>query len=215
MKRTKRIMWSALGVSLLWLIGVPAFGSSMPMFTECPAVGAATGCQVLITIKSGGALSFQTDPSQPSFDPAGDDTLVGVLNDSGALTYSISLSGNNIFQFDVDGACSGTYTPSPSGCSGPLLGFNAPTTYEGYDTRGNFDSFSPSGLSNGMIFFANGLTPGDSAFFSLQGTPRDINGLTSGGGGSTVPEPTSFLLMGTGLLGLLLIFRKRYLYGLV
>lgn len=211
MKKRKQLIWPALGVSLLWLIGVPVVGSSMPMFTECPAVGAATGCQVLITINSGGALSFQTDPSQPSFDPAGDDTLVGVLNNSGALTYDITLSGNNIFAFDVDGACSGNYTPNPSGCSGPLLGFNAPTTYEGYDTKGNFDSFSPSGLSNGMIFFANGLSAGDSAWFSLQGTPSDINGVTSGGGGSAVPEPGTILLMGTGLLGLLFILRKSYL----
>jgi hypothetical protein len=196
----KRILWLGLGASLFWLTALPAFGNSL--FTECPAVGRDTGCEVLITINSGGSLSFRTDLSQPSFDPAGDDTLVGILNDSGVPQQSISLSGNGIFAFDGDGACSGTYSPSPARCSGPLLGFNAPTTYEGYDKHGNFDSFSVLNVNSGTIFFSNKLTPGDSAFFSLQGTPSDINGV--------VPEPASLLLLSTGLLGLaLFLVRKR------
>lgn len=169
------------------------------MFSECPAVGAATGCQVLITINSGGALSFQLDPSQPSFDPAGDDTLVGVLNNSGMAQQSITISGNNIFAFDFDGACGGTYAPNPSLCSGPLLGFNAPTSYEGYDTSGSFDSFTVSSPNSGTVIFANKLAAGGSAWFSLQGTPSDIHGV--------VPEPASIILFGTGLLALLLISR--------
>jgi hypothetical protein len=193
----KRIVWLSMGTSLLWLIAIPAFGNSMLMFAECPAVGKDTGCAVLITINPGGSLSFQRDPSQPSFDPSGDDTLVGVLNDSGTAQQSINLSGNGIFAFDDEGACSGMYTPNPSGCPNP---FNAPTTYEGYDKHGNFDSFTVFSLNSGTIFFANKLTPGDSAFFSLQGTPSDINGV--------VPEPASILLIGTGLLGVLFMLHK-------
>lgn len=203
-----RITWLGLGAILMWLMGIPAFGT--PMFNECPAVGQDTGCQVLITINSGGALSYQADPSQLSFDPSGDDTLVGVWNNSGAAQQSIDISGSNIFAFDFDGACGGTYTPNPSGCSGPLLGFNAPTSYEGYDTHGNFDSFTVDSLNGGSVIFANKLAAGDSAWFSLQGTPSDINGVTTS---STVPEPASILLFGTGLLGLLFIYRKCYCAG--
>jgi hypothetical protein len=193
----KRIAWLSVGMSVLWLMAMPAFGDSL--FTECPAVGRDTGCEVLITIHPGGSLSFQTDPSQPSFDPAGDDTLVGVLNDSGTAQQSINLTGNGIFAFDGDGACSGLYSPNPSGCPNP---FNAPTTYEGYDKHGNFDSFSVVNVNSGTIFFANKLTPGDSAFFSLQATPSDIHG--------AVPEPGSLLLLGTGCMGLGFFLGKRH-----
>jgi hypothetical protein len=203
----KGIVWLAFGLSLLWLIGIPVFGSSMPMFGECPAVGNDTGCQVLITINSGGSLSFQTDPSEPSYNPSGGETLVGVLNDSGVAQQSINISGNNIFAFDDEGACSGTYTPNPSGCSGPLLGFNAPTTYEGYDKNGNFDSFTVDSLNSGTVIFANTLTAGDSAFFSLQGTPSDISGVSTP---STVPEPGSMVLIATGLLGLFFVSRRSH-----
>lgn len=201
MKRS--MIWLAVAALVLCLAGLPAFGDPTPMFTECPQVGPTTGCQVLITINAGDTLSYQLDPSEPSFNSFGNGTLVGVLNDSGALQYSITLSGSNIFDFADIGACSGDYTPSPSGC--PNLS-NAPTSYEGYDKNGNFDSFSPTGLNSGMIYFSNGLTAGDSAFFSLAGSPQDINGVPAAP--STVPEPASVLLIATGLLFLFLVFKQ-------
>lgn len=207
-----RMRWIGSGVGLMCLIALagltasPALAGTMPMFTECPAVGQDTGCQVLITINAGGSLSFQTDAGQPSYDPSGDDTLVGVLNSSGVPQQSISLTGSDIFDFDFDGACGGpgTFTPEPPGCSGPLLGFNAPTSYEGYDLNGNFDSFTVYSLDSGTIIFANQLGVNDSAFFSLQGAPGDINGVAS----RATPEPASIFLLGTGLLALFLISRK-------
>lgn len=200
-------VWVILGSSLMCISGLSAAGSSMPMFDECPAVGQDTGCAVLITINSGGALSFAADSSQPSFNSTEADTLVGVLNNSGAKQYSMPISEKNIFAFDFNGACSGSgvYTPIPSLC--PDL-FNAPTSYEGYDKKGNFDSFIVTSLNGGTIYFANGLTAGDSAFFSVEGLPTDINGVKGGGGGTVTPEPASFLLMGTGLLGLAIISKR-------
>ncbi|MGH9355073.1 MAG: PEP-CTERM sorting domain-containing protein [Terriglobia bacterium] len=197
----KMAVWAVLGTSLMGLGGFSALGSPMPMFNECPAVGQDTGCAVLITIGTGKALSFQTDSSQPSFNSSEADTLVGVMNNSDALQYSIPISGKNIFGFDFNGACMGSYTPGPSRC--PDL-FNAPTSYEGYDTKGNFDSFTVTSLNGGIVYFANGLTPGDTAFFSLEGAPGDINTTPTG----TTPEPASVLLMVTGLAGLALASKK-------
>lgn len=196
----RQTVWVILGAGLIWLASLPAVGGTVPMFSECPAVGQDTGCAVLITINSGGSLTYQLDSSQaPSFNPAEADTLVGVLNNSGALTYSIDISGNGIFNLDGNGACSGLYAANPPLCPDP---FNAVTTYEGYDKdNGNFDALSFGPLFNsGQVQFLGGLSQGDSAFFSLEGAPTDITGVT--------PEPASLLLMGTGLLGLALVFKK-------
>lgn len=198
----KQAVWVMLGASLVWLASLPALASPTPMFNECPAVGQDTGCAVLITINSGGSLAYQVDPNQaPSFNPAEADTLVGVLNNSGALTYSITISGNGIFALDGNGACSGGYAVNPPLCPDP---FNAVTTYEGYDKDNqNFDAlaFGPP-FNSGTVQFFGGLSQGDSAFFSLEGAPTDINGVT------VTPEPASVLLLGTGLLGLALMLRK-------
>src|SRR5579864_3763572 len=54
-------------------------------FTQCPKVGAANSCNILIVLDDTGA-HFYTDGSQKPFDavtqPPGEDTLIGVENDS-------------------------------------------------------------------------------------------------------------------------------------
>ncbi len=164
------------------------------MFPQCPAVGLDTGCQVLITIGSGGKLSFAVDGSQSAYDGV-EDVLVGVWNNSGTTQASISLTGSGIFGFDGDGACSSGYL----NCSGT----SAPTGYEGYDNLGNFNSFNVTDTNTGSVVFGGGgLAAGGTAFFSLEGNPNAINGVST-------PEPASLLLMGSGLMGLLLKRRKK------
>src|SRR5262249_49857545 len=77
-------------------------------FTQCPAVGAATSCNILIVLDDSGAHVY-TDSNVSPFDlgetnPNGEDTLVGVENDSSTTVSSLPLSSStvDIFGFDAD-----------------------------------------------------------------------------------------------------------------
>jgi hypothetical protein len=133
-----------------------------PMFPQCPAIGADTGCQILLTIGPGGAVNVQTDPNQGAYDGI-EDALVGVLNNSGKAVTSLALSGSGgIFGFDGDGLCAFDAN-APEGCFGP-------TGYEGPGT-----SFTFSDVNTGSVnFAAPGLASGASAYFSLEGTPYAV-----------------------------------------
>ncbi len=128
---------------------------------NCPSIGNAPSCGVLITITPTGRLSVQVDPNVGPYDGA-DDSLVGVVNNSGATVYGISLTGNNIFGFDGDGIC--TFVA----CSYPN-----PTTYEGPGT-----SFSIIDANSGTVNFTNGLGNNGFLYFGLEGPPSSVK-LTS------------------------------------
>src|SRR2546427_222238 len=61
-----------------------------PPFTQCPPVGADTGCAILLVIDAAGSLRVHADPSQGPFDGI-EDTLVGVQNNSNKAIDSIPL----------------------------------------------------------------------------------------------------------------------------
>lgn len=136
-------------VGILMVLSTQAWSA----FSQCPSIGFSTGCSLLITIGPNGALSFEFDPTQLPYDGE-DDTLVGVVNKSGATVFGISLTGPRIFAFDGDGA--GTY----AGLGG----------WSGYEGPGV--SFIVGGDANsGVADFSRGLDDGKSLWFSLEGAP--------------------------------------------
>src|SRR5690349_7692710 len=54
--------------------------TAVPQFTQCPPVGANSGCQFLISVTNTGNL-VSTDPNQGPYENS-DDSLIGVVNNS-------------------------------------------------------------------------------------------------------------------------------------
>jgi hypothetical protein len=133
--------------------------AATPPFTQCPAIGADTSCGILITINANGSVSVDQDATQPPYDSI-EDTLVGVQNNSTQTIPSLHVTGSANpeppFGFDGDGLC----TFGVSGC--PF----GPTGYEGPNT--SFANIAADLLS-GDVVFTGGLSPGGSAYFSLEG----------------------------------------------
>lgn len=148
--------FAARSAHSLTLAAPRAVAVPSPPFTECPAIGADTSCGVLVQVADGGT-NIYSDPGQGPYDGA-DDTLIGVVNDSIKPVASLQLSSDtDLFGFDEDGLC--TFTPIQPGC--PF----GPTGYEGPNT--SFSNVSPDG-SGGVVNFTTPLTPGATAYFSLE-----------------------------------------------
>ncbi len=151
----------SLGAALVVGLSLPdsvSAAPTTPLYPQCPPVGYSTGCQKLITINAQGVATVATDPSQPAIDNQ-DDSLVGVVNDSNASLVSLGLTGDDVFGFDGDGLCASKPTPctskneyGPTGYEGPGTSFTV--------TAGTTDA--------GSVNFTNDLTPGASAYFTLE-----------------------------------------------
>lgn len=165
---------------------------------NCPVVGAATSCAVVYTFNGDGSVTTTTDPTIQSTDGI-EDTLVGVVNNSGKTLDSFTLNGGSldIFGFDGDGMST---VPNPG--SGPG------DTYFGYylDGKGNkigTVTFNPSNVYVGDILFP-GLTDGGTAWFVLEEQvdftkPPVVVGVPA----SSVPENDIYAMMlaGLGMIG--------------
>jgi N-acetylmuramoyl-L-alanine amidase len=159
----------------MWTIAVLACvclasRSALAGFPQCPNIGYSAGCAILIDIQPDGSLKIRTDPTVPPYDNI-EDTLVGVVNHSGATVFGISLTGPDIFGFDGDGA--GDPTGSFWAAGSPFGAFPGgpfgPFQYEGPDT-----SFSPIDANGGIVNFPKGLDNNNSLWFSLEGSPSQI-----------------------------------------
>jgi N-acetylmuramoyl-L-alanine amidase len=141
---------TVLHLKTISLLAALLFSGTGWAIGQCPAVGQSPSCAALITINPDGSLKIQVDPSVPPYDGV-EDSLVGVINNSGASVFGIKLTGQNIFGLDGDGAFGGNY--------------------EGPGT-----SFSVQDANNGIVNFtnSNGLGNGKFAYFSLEGPPTGI-----------------------------------------
>ena len=156
-KLRSRVVLVAVLVAVVAAVTVPVFAgtSSAAPFSECPAAGQDSSCGVLITVNPDGSTTVQTDSTQPALSGT-EGALVGVVNNSNALTSSIVLNGTGIFAFDGHGVCA--VHPNPCFSSTEF----GPTGYEGPGT-----SFATDGTNQGSVDFAGGLSPGTSTYFSL------------------------------------------------
>jgi len=153
-------------------------------------------CNVVITFNSDGSITTTIPNNQP-YDGV-EDTLIGVVNNSGSAITAINLSSASLtlFGFDGDGACEGSYVALAA------CGAFRPTGAAGADYAGpdvSFSNIAGNHLSGTVNFLNGGIAAGGgTSWFSLE-EPPSLNFTVTP---SAVPEPTTIVLLATGLLAI-------------
>ena len=140
-------------------------------------VGSATGCGVIITLNPANSASAFTITSPGNGNPydASEDTLVGIVNNSGASLNSITLTSSGAFGFDGDGPCQYASTIAGTNHSINTNDCFGPTGYEGPDNT--FTGISGDKTS-GTVNFTTPIPNGGSNWFALEGAPSNLTGVT-------------------------------------
>ncbi len=143
-------------------------------FTECPKIGAAPSCEILLVVNPDQSISVLGDSSVGPYDGA-DDTLVGIVNKSSASIAAITVSGagSGLAGFDGDGIC--TYATGANGsgfagdsyCTSQQTAGTDPGDYAGPGTSFTLDPNSQDHVEVDLA--GNGLAAGNSTYFSLEG----------------------------------------------
>jgi len=155
-----------------------AASTPTPPFTECPAVGAAPSCDILLVVNSDQTITVTGNSSIGPYDGS-DDTLVGIVNNSSSAISAITVSGpgSGLAGFDGDGICTyatgGTVGGSGPGfvgdsyCDAQQLAGTDPEDYSGPDNSFTLDPNSQDDVE--VDFNGKGLTAGATSYFSLEG----------------------------------------------
>lgn len=171
---------AATAVTLLGVVtGTASASNSVTApFTECPAVGAAPSCDILLVVNPDNSVSVLGDSSVGPYDGS-DDTLVGIVNNSASPVPAVTVSGTNsgLAGFDGDGICTyatgGTTGGSGAGfvgdsyCNAQQLAGTDPEDYQGPDNTFTLDPNSQNDVE--VDFGGKGLAAGSSSYFSLEG----------------------------------------------
>jgi len=151
----------------LLFASIAAAVAPSPPFTQCPQIGADSGCGTLIVVNPDRTVSVYSDSATKPYD-GGDDTLVGFENRSSFPVPAITAygtSGSNLFGFDGDGICTYTFTGNDY-CSH----LPAPPASTGYEGPGTSFINDPSTHDDGEIDLApQAGGPGNHTYFSLEG----------------------------------------------
>jgi hypothetical protein len=131
-----------------------------------------------------------------SFGPeTGDDTFTQTLNTVAGTTYTISFALDNDTNPDAE------FPNNFSAAFGSTTGFTETNAPEGAYTVETFTAVAGPGLTTDLTFTSeNGL-----GFFYLDSVSVVAQSSTS-----PVPEPTSLLMLGTGLAGFAGAARRRF-----
>ncbi len=171
---------TAIAAAILAIVPGSANAASAPTppFTECPAIGAAPSCDILLVVNPDQTITVTGDSSVGPYD-GGDDTLVGVVNNSSSAISAITVSGpgSGLAGFDGDGICTyaagGTVGGSGSGfsgdsyCNAQQLAGTDPEDYSGPNNSFTLDPNSQDDVE--VDFTGKGLAAGTSSYFSLEG----------------------------------------------
>ncbi len=171
-------------------------------------------CTTDIVIGPGGSITI-THNSTPYTNSG--NALIGVINNSGSAVFDLFITGFNssspgILNFSSPAQAANAAELLCATSLAPRLACSpGGTGDEGITSAGQLVFFTGIGTANGSpgntgdVIFTGNLLPGQSAIF---GTLQDI--LNAQVSPVPVPEPGSFAVLGTGLLGLALYrFRLR------